>query len=137
MQALATLPDLDPTTMKPQCVDLLKELWLQPLPQSVRAALHEADDIPIQVLIKKADNLINAAKASHIPDAVFSASAEDLPDTNAAKSSLHKWPPNNQARNHNPGAHSQQMTHGLCYFHYKFGAGAHTCIPRCQWPKNV
>ena len=35
MQALATLPEIDPATNKPRRVDLLRELWLQRLPQAV------------------------------------------------------------------------------------------------------
>ena len=137
MQALATLPGLDPTTNKPRRVDLLRELWLQRLPSSVRAALYEADDSPMEDLIKKADNLINAARASRIPDAVCSAIVEDLPNTNAAKSTVRKWPPNNQARDRKPGASGQHQPHELCYYHYRFGAGARKCIPGCQWSKNV
>lgn len=67
MQALAMLPDLDPETKKPRQVDLFRELWLQRLPPNVRSALHEADDSPMDDLIKKADNLINAARASGKP----------------------------------------------------------------------
>ena len=136
MQALATLTDLDPTTKKPRRIDLLRELWLQRLPSSVRAALHEADDSPMEDLIKKADNLINAAKASRIPDAVCSALVEDLPNTNAAKSTVRKWLPNNQTRDRKPGASGQNPPHGLCYYHHKFGAGARKCTPGCQWSKN-
>ena len=107
MQALATLPHLDPTTQKPQRVDLLRELWLQRLPSSVRAALHEADDSPIEDLIKKADNLINAVKASHIPDTVYSASPVDnIPDVNAAKFT----PLNTQAAPQQPGPRPRSAT---------------------------
>ncbi|KAK3887043.1 hypothetical protein Pcinc_008808 [Petrolisthes cinctipes] len=138
MQALATLPDLDPTTNKPRRVDLLRELWLQRLPPNVRSALHEADDSPMDDLIKKADNLINAARASRKPDTVYSAPTEEFPDINAAKSTFHKRAPNSQARNYNPDYHTHKLqTHGLCYYHFKFGAGARKCLPGCQWPKNV
>ncbi|ROT64514.1 Retrovirus-related Pol polyprotein from transposon opus [Penaeus vannamei] len=132
MQALATLPDLDPTTNKPRRVDLMRELWLQRLPPSVRSALHEADDSPINDLIKKADNLINAARASRKPDTTYSASAEDVPDINAAN----KRRPNSQVRHYKPGSASSQPSHGFCYYHYRFGAGAHKCLPGCQWPKK-
>ncbi|ROT71743.1 hypothetical protein C7M84_009929 [Penaeus vannamei] len=132
MQALATLPDLDPTTNKPRRVDLMQELWLQRLPPSVRSALHEADDSPINDLIKKADNLINAARASRKPDTTYSASAEDVPDINAAN----KRRPNSQVRHYKPGSASSQPSHGFCYYHYRFGAGAHKCLPGCQWPKK-
>ena len=134
MQALATLPELDSTTNTPRRVDLLKELWLQRLPP---AALHEADVTLMDVLVTKADNLINAAKASHVSDAIFSASNEDLPDTNAAQSSFYKRPPNTQARNRNLGPRSQLTLHGLCYYHSMFGARACKCFPGCQWPKNM
>ncbi|XP_069999228.1 uncharacterized protein [Penaeus vannamei] len=121
MQALATLPDLDPTTNKPRRVDLMRELWLQCLPPSVRSALHEADDSPINDLIKKADNLINAARASRKPDTTYSVSAEDVPDINAAN----KRRPNSQVRHYKPGSASSQPSHGFCYYHYRFGAGAY------------
>ncbi|ROT85278.1 Transposon Ty3-I Gag-Pol polyprotein [Penaeus vannamei] len=104
MQALATLPDLDPTTNKPRRVDLMRELWLQRLP-------------PL---------------ASRKPDTTYSASAEDVPDINAAN----KRRPNSQVRHYKPGSASSQPSHGFCYYHYRFGAGAHKCLPGCQWPKK-
>ncbi|XP_063868271.1 uncharacterized protein LOC135104670 [Scylla paramamosain] len=115
MQALATLPDLDPKTNKPRRIDLLRELWLQRLPSSVRADLHEVDDCPMEDLIRKADNLINAARASCSPDAICSFPAENLPNTNAAKFAPHRWPLNNQVRDHKLGAHDQLPPHGMCH----------------------
>ncbi|ROT85281.1 Transposon Ty3-I Gag-Pol polyprotein [Penaeus vannamei] len=119
------------TSTLPPGVDLMREL-LQRLPPSVRSALHEADDSPINDLIKKADNLINAARASRKPYTTYSASAEDVPDINAAN----KRRPNSQVRHCKPGSASSQPSHGFCYYHYRFGAGAHKCLPGCQWPKK-
>lgn len=137
IQSLATLPNLDPTTKKPRRVDLFRELWLQRLPPSVRAALHEADDSPMEELLKKADNLINASLASRKPDNIYSASAEGLPDVNAATLTHHKRKPNSQSRDYKPGSSSSQKSQSLCYYHYKFGAGARKCLPGCKWPKNA
>ncbi|XP_063882078.1 uncharacterized protein LOC135112080 [Scylla paramamosain] len=136
MQALATLLEHDSTTDKPQRVDLLWELWLQRLPSSVRAALHEADDCPVEELINKVDNLINTAKASCAPDTICPALVDNLPNTNAARPPVCKWLPDNQTCNCKPGVSSQHGQHGLCYYHHKFGAGACKCTPGCQWPKN-
>ncbi|KAK3896192.1 hypothetical protein Pcinc_000114 [Petrolisthes cinctipes] len=54
-----------------------------------RPALNKGDDSPMDELIKKADNLINAAKASCIPDAACSASTAVHPDTNPVKFNFH------------------------------------------------
>lgn len=86
MQALARLPEVDLATNEPRQLDLLRKLWLQRLPSSVRAVLHNADKSPVDVLMKKADELNSAARGSHIPD------------TNAT---------NTQTRDRRPGARAQ------------------------------
>ncbi|KAK3859133.1 hypothetical protein Pcinc_034720 [Petrolisthes cinctipes] len=100
--------------LSPFCPSALEKLLHAP------SALHEADDSPMDDLIKKADNLINAARASRKPGTVYSAPTEEFPDINAAKSTFHKRAPNSQARNYNPDYHTHKLqTHGLCYYHFK------------------
>ena len=137
MQSLATLPNIDPSTNKPRRVDLLRELWLQRLPPSVRSALHDADDCPMDDLIKKADNLITAARAARVHDAVCCASTEGTPDINASRPTIYKRMPYSQTQFPRREDSSSRSSHGLCFYHNRFGARARKCLPGCQWPKNA
>lgn len=88
-------------------------------------------------LIRKTDNLINAARASCIPDTICSDPTENLPNIKTTKFIPHKCLFNNQAQDNKPGAYSQLPPYGMCYYRYKFGAGDCKCTLRSQWPKNI
>ena len=64
MQSLARLPKKDTTTSNYKQVDLMRDLWLQTLLSPIRAALHDSTSLEMSVLMKIADDLLNAAKAA-------------------------------------------------------------------------
>ncbi|ROT85276.1 Transposon Ty3-G Gag-Pol polyprotein [Penaeus vannamei] len=109
MQALATLPDLDPTTNKPRRVGLDAGAVAAAPSPSVRSALHEADDSPINDLIKK------AAISSMLPEHLENLTQPTLHPPRTSLTSMLLT--------------SDDPTH-------RFGAGAHKCLPGCQWPKT-
>ena len=131
MQALAKIPGGDRTTDKPRHVDLLRELWLQRLPPSVRALLHDAEYIPMDTLVKKADELLEAAKASHPHDAIYH--TEEREETTNASDVNHTASKNNYQR---PRPNNQRPSSKFCYYHTRFGKDARKCEPNCRWPKN-
>ena len=125
MQALARLPNIDQSTNEHERVDLMCELWLQTLPKSVRAALPEADTLKMPELLKQANNLVNAAKASQRPTPISAVPEQAAEDISAVR---HKS--NQSAR------HEQLTSSGICFYHKKFGASARKCSPGCEWTKN-
>ncbi|KAG1696942.1 hypothetical protein GQR58_006141 [Nymphon striatum] len=88
IQALARLPEIDPTTQQHRRVDLMRKLWHQVYPPAVRAALPDSDILSMPDLVVTADKLINATKASqHSPesaDAILSR-FRDLRDTDPTR----------------------------------------------------
>ena len=56
MSTLLKLPETD-VSGKLKEVDLQRELWLLHLPEPVRAGLHDSESLPIDDLLKRADDL--------------------------------------------------------------------------------
>lgn len=146
MQSLARLPGTDTTTGLPLKVDLMRELWLQSIPTSVRAALHDADTLPMDELIKKADNLITAARAAQKPSPISwvdtTPSEDDVADINAVRQPRQQYrrPPLDRRDPDNrsgPRTYTGYMLPtGICSYHHKFGKDARNCLQGCKWSKN-
>ena len=148
--SLSRLNEVDPTTGKLKEIDLRREILLQRLPDTVRAALPEAEDASIDDLVEKADKLLLAGRASrfgrHQP--INQADAEDL----SAAAAFVGRPPRRTARQQRdlqppsksePAKLSTITPSGLCGYHHKFGHGARRCATGCLWhqlqalaPKN-
>lgn len=128
MQALARLPTIDPVTGQHRQVDLMRELWLQTLPSAVRAALPDAADLPMSVLIETADKLIDATKASLSPSHIGAVADFDH-ELHAVFKQQHYQ---NRKR-----FDAKILPSGLCIYHSKFGPRARNCVPGCQWSKNA
>ena len=132
MQSLARLPDLEPATGKNRRVDIMRELWLQTLPPSVRAALHDAHDLSMTELVQRADNLIIAANAAQRPSPIAIVEEETLVHA------LHgKRRPDKQNDARRPGARETSTPPGICYYHRRFRDRARNCANGCTWSKNV
>lgn len=138
MQSLARLPEVDPATGEHKHVDLMRELWLQTLPSAVRAALHDSDSLSVTALIRKADNLLIAGRASeHISTvaAVHHGTAIATSDRSAnGQRQTHTFPNGNQRR---PVPRAQILPNGVCTYHDRFGDSARSCLTGCRWSKNA
>ena len=113
-------------------VDMLREMWLSRLPSHIRAALPKASEDPIDVLARKADDLIDAhAAASH---RVCLADSEDEAYADAATSRRFSRrqapPPTTRTGDEKPPPF-------LCKYHRRYGAAARNCRKGCTWPKNL
>lgn len=128
MQALARLPTIDPTTKGYRQVDLMKELFLQTLPSSVRAALPDADALEMTALVKRADDLIDAANASQRSTPISAVAEPPISDTSAVDRA-----PRRHRLDPRPGL---LLASGRCFYHEKYGAKARNCSPGCKWSKN-
>jgi hypothetical protein len=130
MQALLTLPSSIPGSSKK--VDLERELWLQRLPDNVRATLPGAEDTPMDALIEMADAFIVAGRATvRARRPVVS----DVEDTNALAARRSSRPFRKPAERQRK-ANAYLLPSGLCNYHAKWGDAARDCIDGCIWQKN-
>ena len=112
---------------KPTKVSLEKEIFLQALPSAVRQALPKAHEMATEALIKEADQLLEAHRATTRNPSVYSATDTEI----QAVTTQHK---KKQKENNNADESSSTK---LCYFHQKFGDNAYRCRPGCpRWSKN-
>ena len=132
MQALARLPYTDPVTNQHQKVDLMRELWLQTLPSTVRAAIHDSDSLPMLDLVKRADDLLNATKASQSRSTV--AAVEGADSAINAMQRGRSLPADKSKRPQQFRAYL--LPNGVCNYHDRFGDAARNCVPGCKWSKN-
>ena len=124
MKSLATLPAKDSNGQLKQ-VDLMREIWLQTLPTAIRAALHDYEDLDMDELVKKADSLLDAARASRNNSAIQAALCRD-DDINAVriKPKLNNKPVPFRA---------SLLESGLFAYHDKYGQLARKCVQGCKW----
>ena len=140
MQSLARLPEKDPTTGNYKQVDLMRELWLQTLPSPVRAALHDSTSLEMSVLVKKADDLLNAAKAAQSqnlqsgitsaePGAVYA-----IERTAAAPGQQTRQQMQDRQNRRRSGTTFRAviLESGICSYHSRFGDKARNYIPGCK-----
>jgi len=132
LQSLSKLPDS--SDGKPRQIDLMREVFLLSLPSSIRAHLYDADDLPMDELVQKANNLIAAAKASGFHTI---AGIEHTEDSDADVNAAYHRP---QGRHQSAGGPAQRRgrlsTSGYFTYHARFGDAARNCLPGCRWSKN-
>lgn len=142
MQSLARLPGTDATTGKAPQIDLMRELWLQSIPSSVRAALHDSDDLPMADLIKKADDLITSTRASQKPTPVCFTEPRptdedsDVHAVHRQSSGGRQPPPDKKGQGRHTGPRGHLLASGICSYHDRYGDAARNCLTGCQWSKN-
>ena len=145
MRAMARLtPAADGT---PRQLDLLRALWLLRLPESIRAAIPNAEEIDEDDLQVKADHLADALTASSrrihaVPPDTFLPSQDNddvaavqRPPLRARQSLPQKHDPLPRSKQR-LGAPKTYFTDQLCFYHARFGSKARNCQPGCSWPKN-
>ena len=144
--SLSRLNEVDAVTKAPKEIDLRREILLQRLPASVRAALPEADDVSIDQLVEKADKLLLSTKASrrsHV-NLVTDASSEDNLHVNSVATGRRSTPQRQSKRQKAPcevksraAGETNKLqiltSSGLCGYHSRFGENAHRCVPGCLW----
>lgn len=135
---------------------ILRELFLQRLPQQVRLVLAGSDEVSLEHLAQLADRIIDYSAPSVAPvlrgDAVaavqspaptvlaLQAQVKELADAVASlRADLSARPryrrsPSRFARRRS-GSPGSQGT--VCYYHSKFGGNALKCTKPCSWPGNV
>ena len=145
--SLSRLNEIDPATGKLKEIDLRREIFLQRLPDTIRAALPEAEDASIIDLVEKADKLLVAGRASrcrrHQP--IHEVQNEEMNIAAAYPGRLPRQA-SRQQRGQQPPHDvklSSLTSSGLCGYHHKFQHNARKCAPGCVWhqlqalaPKN-
>lgn len=124
ISVLCRIPILDLTNNTThQEVDLKKEIWLQCLPDHIRALMYDTDDTKMPDLIKKADALMEAHKMTQ--------AAQPVVPINHAATSEKEQPIKQQNRRRSPFATLTDS--GICTYHERFGAKARSCVDGCVW----
>jgi hypothetical protein len=139
LQALMALPLLnaDPDS-KPKRVDLEREIWLQRLPENIRAALPGAEEMEMSELIDKADALIAADKAvlRFQRPMLNEVQGDKVTVINYnGKGSSYEWK-RQQSYTNDRNRRGYITKSGICNHHKRWGNKAWNCVHGCKWPKN-
>lgn len=136
--SLSRLNEIDPITKKLKEIDLRREIFLQRLPESVRTALPEAEDDPMEDLVKRADKLLIACRAScqGRRPAISNIECEEVNAATAVRMKRQAQ----QRRDQKPALSGKNEVKlsaltpsGLCGYHQRFGNEARRCAPGCAW----
>lgn len=145
IQALLTLPVTSAGSGgKLTKVDLEREIWLQRLPEGIRAALPDAELMPMTDLVNRADALIAANKAVVRPQRPMVGELQD--DDMVAEVNQRGWRGNGhqeRGNGHQERGNGYQRKRsgyltrsGVCNYHWKWGESARACVAGCKWQKN-
>ena len=136
IQALLTLPanPNDPAT-KPKKVDLEREIWLQRLPEGIRAAMPGAEEMKMSELITWADALITSGKAAARPQRPMLSEIQNE-DVNAVTNTRREHTRNWRNSDHHKKKYGFITRSGICNHHMKWGEAARSCVAGCEWSKN-
>ena len=164
MSTLLKLPETD-VSGKSKEVDLQRELWLLHLPEPVRAGLYDSESLPIDELLKKADDLQISHRAAirRCKEAPFIASilskcldeereeprndiefesASSAANAAVVRRSFSNHRNQKDMRNRREPRATRQgylTPSGYCNYHAKWGDNAFSCVRGCTWrndPKN-
>ncbi|XP_037554853.2 uncharacterized protein LOC119431437 [Dermacentor silvarum] len=132
---------------------LLRESFLQRLPQNLLPVLAAAGDMPLEKLAELADRVAEYSRAG--PCTVAAATGV-TPDTQARHSRLERleekieqlaasiaamWTSTDGRSHGNSRSRSRYRTRsncaGYCWYHVRFGARANKCREPCRWQENT
>lgn len=103
---------------------LLRELFLRGLPEKVRAIVASADTTDLRALAMEADRHFSESGALiACTDRTIPAITPPPLEVQAAA----------RPRRNAEGPTLRPSTHGLCYYHKRFGVNAHRCRRPCTW----
>ncbi|CAN7977816.1 unnamed protein product [Ixodes persulcatus] len=127
---------------------LLRELFLQRLPQNVQMVLAAAAPLNLAGLAGLADAVIEVASPPIATTAALtsqsagntSTTPQDIREPNASQRrdtarSPSRRRPSTSCRPDNDRS-SRGHSSGLCYYHRRFGPDARRCQHPCAWPEN-
>ena len=112
IQNIVRLPGTDPITGQPKHIDLVREVYLNLLPDSVRTAMEDVSNCPIEDLLKTATRLCARRKAQPPLENICTATPEDNPtDINTTRSINHKKKQSNRPQINNNRQYSPRPGH--------------------------
>ena len=137
-QALARLPP-DETGIS-NSLDMLRELWLLTLPDTVRQSIDDASTMPIAQLLPKIRKRLNAhmARSSSSVMAVQKQVTSDqcLDESDNDSDIVEDISAVQHNRKQFKTTQTFQQRSQMCFFHRKFGQKARKCTPPCAFAKN-
>ncbi|ROT61295.1 Retrovirus-related Pol polyprotein from transposon opus [Penaeus vannamei] len=128
--ALCRLPTKD-AEGKFHEVDLKKEIWLRSLRGNIREKLHDANETAIEVLLTRANTLVEAHRQARPQSAapIFPSAGTD---NNAATIPINAATARGTNTNRRPFAR-YLAADGICSYHKRFGNAAYHCLNGCRW----
>ncbi|XP_037520807.1 uncharacterized protein LOC119397453 [Rhipicephalus sanguineus] len=133
---------------------LLRELFLQRLPQSTRMILAGSDDMALEHLAQLADRITDCTEPSKMPIAAagmsehagrlgrleervdrLAAAVENLALSNKQRPARHRS--SSRARRPQHRGHSSEAEQSVCWYHRRFREQATRCIQLCSWTGNA
>ncbi|XP_037508688.1 uncharacterized protein LOC119385287 [Rhipicephalus sanguineus] len=133
---------------------LLRELFLQRLPQSTRMILAGSDDVALERLAQLADRITDctepskmsvaaagisehASRLGRLEDRVdrLAAAVENLALSNKHRPAQHRS--SSRARSPQHRGHSSEAEQSVCWYHRRFRERATRCTQPCSWTGNA
>ncbi|CAN7988330.1 unnamed protein product [Ixodes hexagonus] len=127
---------------------LLRELFLQRLPQNVQMVLAAAAPLNLAGLAGLADAVMEVSSPTIATAAALtsqsagntSTTARDIREPNASQRRGTARSPSRRRRSPSSRADNDRSSRGhssgLCYYHRRFGPDARRCQRPCAWPEN-
>ncbi|CAN7950256.1 unnamed protein product, partial [Ixodes pacificus] len=125
---------------------LLRELFLQRLPQNVQTVLAAVAPLNLAGLAGLADAFMEVASPSIATAAALtsqsagntSTTSQDIREPNARRDTARSPSRRRRSTSCRPDNDRSSRGHssGLCYYHRRFGPDARRCQRPCAWPKN-
>lgn len=149
-QLLAEMRRLGGTTVTEE---FLKTLWLQNLPQQMKAIL-STNEVDLSRLAILADKILEVTQGSNIQSVAATAelsplekrieqltqAVEMLTASRSSRSSRSSESRSRSRSSHRNSSHSRSSTpinkkrhYDLCWYHYKFGCSSNKCIEPCNF----
>ncbi|XP_037501511.1 uncharacterized protein LOC119375402 [Rhipicephalus sanguineus] len=132
---------------------LLRELFLQRLPQSTRMILAGSDDVALERLAQLADRITDCTEPSKMPIAAagmsehasrlgrledvdrLAAAVENLALSNKHRPARHRSSFRDRSPQHR--GHSSEAEQSVCWYHRRFREQATRCTQPCSWTGNA
>lgn len=118
--------------------DVLKQLWIERLPESIRSVITIVDGDTTKMALQ-ADKMIEVQQFSNVSAVQSSnplqAEIESLRKEIAALKARNSEPQKEQQHTRNRSRSKSKVRFPFCRYHYRFGDKAKKCVEPCQYKK--
>ncbi|XP_036347228.1 uncharacterized protein LOC118756581 [Rhagoletis pomonella] len=124
---------------------IIKARWLSHMPNEIQVCLEAFADATLEKLAESADRMVERLSlkpqvaATIVPPTSESSEVATLRREVAQLTKQLKNMSTNRSRPRSRSRSRPQATkkHDLCWYHWKYGKHARTCVPGCKWQGNA